>query len=180
MVMDEVQTGFGRTGKLFAFEHWDTPPDILVLAKALGGGMPLGAFISSAEIMHSLRHDPVLGHITTFGGHPVSCAAGLASLKLLLETGLMEESFSKEKLFRENLVHREIKEIRGLGLYLAIELENAEKVRKFMNLGIENGIISDSFLFHDTAFRISPPLIITPEQIMESCSQIKDLLDRLE
>ncbi len=179
MILDEVQTAFGRTGKLFAFEHWDTPPDILVLAKALGGGMPLGAFIASGDIMKTLRFEPVLGHITTFGGHPVSCAAGLASLKLITDGDLMEQSAEKETLFRKNLVHPAIKEIRGKGLYLAVELEEAEQISRFMKLSIENGIISDSFLFHNSAFRISPPLIISPEQIREVCSKLSGLLDLL-
>lgn len=179
LIFDEVQTAFGRTGKLFAFEHWNIVPDILVLAKALGGGMPLGAFIASSEIMSVLRHDPVLGHITTFGGHPASCAAGLASLEFLLSEGLMDEGMEKEALFREHLDHPAIKEIRGMGLYLAVELGNAEKIQKFMKFSIENGIVSDSFLFHNTAFRISPPLIITPEQIIEACQVIKKILDRI-
>jgi acetylornithine/succinyldiaminopimelate/putrescine aminotransferase len=179
MILDEVQTAFGRTGKLFAFEHWNVVPDILVLAKALGGGMPLGAFISSGELMRSLRTDPVLGHITTFGGHPVSCAAGLAGLKLLLEGDLMQESAAKETLFRELLVHPAIEEIRGLGLYMAVELGDPELISRFMKLSIENGIVSDSFLFHNTAFRISPPLIITPDQIREVCTKLIAVLDQV-
>lgn len=179
MIFDEVQTAFGRTGKLFAFEHWNVVPDVLVLAKALGGGMPLGAFIASYEIMKVLRSDPMLGHITTFGGHPVSCAAGLASLKVLLNEDWMGQEAEKERLFRKYLNHSAIHEIRGMGLYLAVELGDAAKIRKFMKLAIEEGIISDSFLFHDTAFRISPPLIISPEQIREVCGQITGLLERL-
>ena len=179
MILDEVQTAFGRTGKLFAFEHWDVTPDILVLAKALGGGMPLGAFIASGDAMKTLCYEPVLGHITTFGGHPVSCAAGLASLRLLTEGDLMDQTAGKEALFRENLVHPAIKEIRGRGLYLAVELEDARKTSRFMKLSIENGIISDSFLFHNTAFRISPPLLISHEQILEVCSKLSGLLDLL-
>ncbi|MFC2112617.1 aspartate aminotransferase family protein [Bacteroidota bacterium] len=180
MILDEVQTAFGRTGALFAFEHWDAVPDILVLAKALGGGMPLGAFIASAEIMKVLSYDPGLGHITTFGGHPVSCAAGLASLDLLLSGDLFAETEVKGQLFRDCLDHPAIQEIRGMGLYFAVELEDSEKVRKFMKLGIENGIILDSFLFHDTAFRISPPLTISPEQIREVCAELHDLLDLID
>jgi acetylornithine/succinyldiaminopimelate/putrescine aminotransferase len=180
MILDEVQTAFGRTGKLFAFEHWNVVPDILVLAKALGGGMPLGAFIASGDIMKTLRSEPVLGHITTFGGHPVSCAAGLASLKLILEGDWMEQCAEKEALFRENLDHPAIKEIRGRGLYLAVELGDARKTSGFMKLSIENGIVSDSFLFHNTAFRISPPLIISPKQIREVCAKLSGLLDQLK
>ena len=180
LVFDEVQTAFGRTGSLWAFEHWNVVPDILVLAKALGGGMPLGAFITSSEIMEVLQHDPVLGHITTFGGHPVSCAAGLASLDILLKEDWIRQSPEKEKLFRKHLDHPSIQEIRGMGLYLAVELGDAGKIRRFMKAAIENGIVSDSFLFHETAFRVSPPLIISPEQIEEVCSRLNILLDQLE
>jgi acetylornithine/succinyldiaminopimelate/putrescine aminotransferase len=180
MIMDEVQTAFGRTGTLFAFEHWGVAPDILVLAKALGGGMPLGAFVSSSEMMKVLRFDPALGHITTFGGHPVSCAAGLASLELLLSGDWMEKSAEKERLFRKCLVHPAVKEIRGMGLYLAVEMGDPVKVGTFLKLAIDNGIVSDSFLFRDTAFRVSPPLIISPEQITEVCSRLKGILDRLD
>jgi acetylornithine/succinyldiaminopimelate/putrescine aminotransferase len=179
LVFDEVQTAFGRTGTLFAFEHWNVVPDILVLAKALGGGMPLGAFIASAEIMKTLSHDPVLGHITTFGGHPVSCAAGLAGFNALLNEDLITGAAEKEKLFRELLNHPSIKEIRGVGLYMAVELGDEGKLGRFMKQALENGIISDSFLFHNTAFRVSPPLIISPEQIREVCEKLNTLLDRL-
>lgn len=180
LVFDEVQTAFGRTGSLFAFEHWNVVPDILVLAKALGGGMPLGAFISSSGIMKTLRSDPPLGHITTSGGHPVSCAAGLASLDVLLSGDLIARAGEKEKLFRELLDHPSILEVRGRGLYLAVELGDPDKIHRFMKGAIDNGIVSDSFLFHDTAFRVSPPLIISPEQIREVCRQLNNLLDRLE
>ncbi len=179
MVFDEVQTGFGRTGSLFAFEHWNVVPDVLVLAKSLGGGMPLGAFISSQEIMKTLRSDPMLGHITTFGGHPVSCAAGLASLELLLEGDWIGLAGEKEQLFREQLNHPLIKEIRGMGLYLAVELGSSEMIRDFLKLSIEQGIVSDSFLFHDTAFRVSPPLTISPRQIRDVCRQLNGLLELL-
>jgi acetylornithine/succinyldiaminopimelate/putrescine aminotransferase len=165
---------------MYAFEHWNVVPDILVLAKALGGGMPLGAFIAPAEIMKVLQHDPVLGHITTFGGHPVSCAAGLASLVLLQQEDWIAQCAEKEKLFRKHLVHPAIQEIRGMGLYLAVELGDADKIRRFMKMAIENGIVSDSFLFHETAFRVSPPLPITNDQILDICSRLIGLLDRLE
>jgi acetylornithine/succinyldiaminopimelate/putrescine aminotransferase len=179
MILDEVQTAFGRTGKLFAFEHWGAVPDVLVLAKALGGGMPLGAFISSSPIMETLQRDPALGHITTFGGHPVSCAAGLAGLKVLTGGNLIKEAEHKGRIFRENLVHPAIREIRGTGLYFAVELGDGDKINRFMKLSIENGIISDSFLFHDTAFRISPPLTISEEEILEVCSRLLSILDLL-
>src|SRR5690606_8191107 len=126
LILDEIQTGFGRTGKLFAFEHFGIVPDILLLAKAMGGGMPIGAFISSKEIMDSLKNNPILGHITTFGGHPVSCAAGLASLETIIEENLFLDVPEKEQLFRELLTHPKIKEIRGMGLMLSIQVENFE------------------------------------------------------
>jgi acetylornithine/N-succinyldiaminopimelate aminotransferase len=179
LVFDEVQTAFGRTGSMFAFEHWKVVPDVLVLAKALGGGMPLGAFIASPEIMKSLRCDPPLGHITTFGGHPVSCAAGLASLRALLGEGWIGQVAEKERLFREYLSHPSVIAIRGMGLYLAVELGDADKVYRFLRLALSDGIVSDSFLFCGTAFRVSPPLTITPQQIREVCERIKRLLDRL-
>ncbi len=180
LILDEVQTAFGRTGSLFAFEHWGVVPDILILAKALGGGMPLGAFIASGELMGTLRRDPALGHISTFGGHPVSCAAGLACLEVLLEGDLVVEAARKEKLFREQLKHPAIREIRGLGLYLAVELGDPEKVHRFLKLAIEGGIVSDSFLFRESAFRISPPLTISPPQIREACRELNRLLERLD
>jgi acetylornithine/N-succinyldiaminopimelate aminotransferase len=179
LVFDEVQTAFGRTGTMFAFEHWNVVPDVLVLAKALGGGMPLGAFIASPDIMKSLCSDPPLGHITTFGGHPVSCAAGLASLRALLGEGWIGQAAEKERLFREHLSHPSIREIRGMGLYLAVELGDADKAYRFLRLALSDGIVSDSFLFHETAFRVSPPLTITPQQILEVCKRLKGLLDRL-
>jgi acetylornithine/N-succinyldiaminopimelate aminotransferase len=162
LIFDEIQTGIGRTGSMFAFEHWETIPDILLLAKAFGGGMPLGGFISTAEIMSVFRTNPVLGHITTFGGHPVSCAAGLASLEVMIREGLIEGVA--------------IKEVRGMGLFLAVELGSAEKVHKLISLAKDDGLITDWFIFHDTAFRIAPPLIISPEEIRDVCSRLQQLL----
>jgi acetylornithine/succinyldiaminopimelate/putrescine aminotransferase len=178
LIFDEIQTGMGRTGKMFAFQYWDVVPDILLLAKSLGGGMPLGCFISSGRIMSVFKSNPPLGHITTFGGHPVSCAAGLASLEVLLHGDLVREAPEKERIFRENLKHRAILEIRGKGLFLAVELGSAEKVQQLIHLAKEDGIITDWFIFHDTAFRIAPPLIITPEQIREVCSRLEKLLEK--
>jgi len=178
LIFDEIQTGIGRTGTMFAFEHWDTIPDILVLAKGFGGGMPLGGFVSSSGIMSAFKAHPVLGHITTFGGHPVSCAAGLASMEVLLKEGLVKEVAGKEKLFRNHLVHPLIKEIRGMGLFLAVELGSAEKVQKLISLAKEEGIVTDWFIFHDTALRIAPPLIITPEQIRDVCERLQKLLEK--
>jgi acetylornithine/N-succinyldiaminopimelate aminotransferase len=179
LIFDEVQTAFGRTGKLFAFEHRNVVPDVLVLAKALGGGMPLGAFIAPGEIMRSLRSNPPLGHITTFGGHPVSCAAGLAALRELIAGDWLGRVDEKEKLFREHLVHPSVVEIRGTGLYLAVELGETERLARFLRLALEEGIVTDSFLFRESAFRVSPPLTITAGQITETCNRIRGLLDRL-
>lgn len=180
LVFDEVQTGICRTGKNFAFEHYGVEPDILVLAKALGGGMPLGAFISSKEIMQSLTHNPALGHITTFGGHPLSCVAGLTAFKFLCNNITYSETERKADLFHSLLkVNKHIKEIRYKGLLMAIELGDSNKLQQFIRLGIEKGIISDWFLFCDTAFRISPPLVITEDQIREVCKIIIDCLNEI-
>ncbi len=172
LVADEVQCGFGRTGKLFAFEHYDFVPDILCLAKGMGGGMPIGAFISSKEIMHSLTNNPILGHITTFGGHPVSCAASAATLNVLLEEKLIEKVERKEKLFRSLLIHPKIKSIKGKGLLLAIEFESYEENKKIIDKCIENGLITDWFLFKPQSMRIAPPLTITEEEIKTACQII--------
>jgi acetylornithine/N-succinyldiaminopimelate aminotransferase len=179
LVFDEIQTGFGRTGTLFAFQDYDVLPDILALAKSLGGGLPLGAFISSRDILAVLKTDPVLGHITTFGGNPVSCSAGLAALEILLQDRLMENVTLKEQLFRKNLNHPRIKEIRGKGLLLAVELGDPDLTKKMIRKSLEKGIILDSFLFCDTAFRISPPLIITDDEIMEICDRLEKILDEI-
>ncbi|HEY0900158.1 MAG TPA: aspartate aminotransferase family protein [Sphingobacteriaceae bacterium] len=178
LILDEIQTAFGRTGKFFAFEHYGIIPDILLLAKGMGGGMPVGAFISSRAIMDSLKDNPILGHITTFGGHPVSCAAGLATLNVILEENLMDEVLEKEALFRKELVHPKIKEIRGWGLMLTIQLESFEQVETASRLCVERGVIIDWFLHCETALRLAPPLIITKEQIQEACGVIREVLDR--
>ncbi|MFA5195523.1 MAG: aminotransferase class III-fold pyridoxal phosphate-dependent enzyme, partial [Bacteroidales bacterium] len=168
LVFDEVQTGILRTGKNFAFEHYGAVPDILVLAKALGGGMPLGAFVTSKNIMQSLTHNPSLGHITTFGGHPVCCAAGLASFRYLKNNITDLEIDSKANLFYSLLEDNKfVKEIRYKGLLMAVELADCNKIQQFIRLGVEHGIISDWFLFCDTAFRISPPLTITEDEIQD-------------
>jgi acetylornithine/N-succinyldiaminopimelate aminotransferase len=180
LIFDEIQTGMGRTGKMFAFEKYGVLPDILLLAKAFGGGMPLGAFISSNEIMHSLTFDPPLGHITTFGGHPVSCASALASLEVMLEKNIIDEIGTKENLFRTNLEkHPKVKEIRSSGLFMAIELGSFGSVQKLIQIGLDKGFITDWFLFCDTAFRIAPPLIISKEEINEVCGIILDALDQV-
>jgi acetylornithine/N-succinyldiaminopimelate aminotransferase len=172
LIADEIQTGFGRTGNLFAFMDLDIVPDILLLAKGLGGGMPIGAFVSSHEIMKVLTWSPVLGHITTFGGHPVSCAAAHAMLKVLLETRIWETVKEKEKLFRKYLVHPAIKEIRSAGLLIALELGDADRVKQVIKRCFSEGLITDWFLFRDTALRIAPPLIITGEQIRQAAQII--------
>ncbi|HPV56509.1 MAG TPA: aspartate aminotransferase family protein, partial [Tenuifilaceae bacterium] len=165
LVFDEIQTGLGRTGKMFAFENYNVTPDILVLAKALGGGMPLGAFIASKEIMWSLTNNPVLGHITTFGGHPVSCTAALASINVIIDENLVDSVNKKEKIFREILEkHPLVKEVRSKGLLMAVELSSFDKMLDLVKYGVKNGFITDWFLFCDTSFRISPPLTITDEE----------------
>ena len=177
LILDEIQTAFGRTGKFFAFEHFGIIPDILLLAKGMGGGMPVGAFISSRTIMDTLKDNPILGHITTFGGHPVSCAAGLATLEVILEENLMVDVPEKEALFRKELVHPKIKEVRGQGLMLTIQLDTFEQVETASRLCVERGLIIDWFLHCETAMRLAPPLIITREQIREACRVIREVLD---
>jgi len=172
LVLDEIQCGFGRTGKLFGFEHFNIVPDILLLAKGIGGGMPIGAFVSSKEIMVSLATNPILGHITTFGGHPVSCAAGLATLKTIVQENIVDSVTEKGELFKKLLVHPAIKEVRGKGLMIAIEFENFETNKKIIDACIADGIISDWFLHCSNSMRIAPPLIITAEEIEWACKVI--------
>ena len=180
LIFDEIQTGMGRTGEMFAMQKYGVTPDIVCLAKALGGGMPLGAFISSQEIMSTLTYNPVLGHITTFGGHPVCCAAGLAAMRFLQDNKVVEDVERKGALYEEFLKdHPAVKEIRRSGMLLAVELGESEKLYKIMDLFIEEGIMSDWFLYCDTAFRISAPLVITDEEIRDSVRIIRDCLDRL-
>ena len=177
LIFDEIQAGFGRTGSLFAFMDYGVVPDILLLAKSLGGGLPLGAFISSTDIMSVYRRKPALGHITTFGGHPVSCAAGLAAFRELIESGLTSTVREKEKLFRTSLVHPSILEIRGKGLMMAIQLKNSAAVKRVIPKLIEAGILVDWFIFCDTALRLAPPLIIAEDQISEACGRIRQVID---
>jgi acetylornithine/N-succinyldiaminopimelate aminotransferase len=179
LVFDEIQTAMGRTGKLFCFEHTEVIPDILLLAKSFGGGMPLGAFITAAEIMTSLSNNPALGHITTFGGHPISCAAALAALGELTSTSVMDSIAAKEKLFRYNLQHPLIREIRGKGLFLALQFSSEELNKKIIQRCIEAGVLVDWFLFCPDSLRIAPPLIITEEEIEESCSLILHSLNQI-
>lgn len=180
LIFDEIQTGLGRTGELFAMQKYGVVPDIVCLAKALGGGMPLGAFISRHEIMDTLQHDPVLGHITTFGGHPVCCAAGLAALDYLLGHDLVRQVEAKGALYERLLCdHPAVREIRRSGLLLAVELGDSARLYRIMELFKEAGILSDWFLFCDTAFRISPPLTISEEEVRDSAALLRTCLDRL-
>jgi len=172
LIFDEIQSGFGRSGKTFAFEHYNVVPDVLLLAKGIGGGMPIGAFISSLEIMSVLSHTPILGHMTTFGGHPVCCAAGLATLRTLIDDHVVAEVEEKGQLFKQLLKHPAIKEIRGKGLMLAVEFENFEINKKIIDACILDGILSDWFLHCSNSMRIAPPLIITKEEIEEACAII--------
>ncbi len=169
LIFDEAQTGFGRTGNLFAFEKYKVIPDVITIAKGMGGGMPIGGFVSSKEIMQSLSENPALGHITTFGGHPVSSAAAYASLNTIIKEKLMDGIPEKEKLFKKLLKHKKINNIRGLGLMLAVELENHELVKRTIKNALMNGLITDWFLFCSNAIRIAPPLIITEQEIKKAC-----------
>ncbi|MFN2439924.1 MAG: aspartate aminotransferase family protein [Chitinophagaceae bacterium] len=177
LILDEVQAGFGRSGLLWGFQHFNIEPDILVLGKALGGGMPLGAFIASRELMKKLADNPVLGHITTFGGHPVCCAAGLAAFNVLKEENIISRGKEKEDLFRNLLIHPEIKTIRSFGLWLALELDSVEICKKVVGYCIDSGVITDWFLFAPHCLRISPPLTISNEQIEQSAKIILDALE---
>ncbi|RLD36994.1 MAG: aspartate aminotransferase family protein [Bacteroidetes bacterium] len=166
LILDDIQMGFGRTGKLFSFENYDFIPDIMTIAKGMGGGMPIGAFVSSKEKMNLLQHQPALGHITTFGGHPVSAAAALASLEVLTETDLVEQANAKGKRFADGLInHPKVKEIRQQGLMLAVELKSEEIATEIMPKLFANRLIVDQFLFNRSSFRIAPPLIITIDEI---------------
>ena len=177
LILDEIQTGMGRTGKLFTFEYYGIVPDILCLAKSFGGGMPLGAFIAPKEMMHKLTFDPPLGHITTFGGHPVSCAAGLAAQRFIEEQRLMKHVLKMEKRYRTGLKHSLISSIRGKGLFLAVVLMKGIDVGKFIAAAFTNGLVIDQFLFSDNSFRIAPPLIITDAEVDDSIQRVLTTLD---
>jgi len=176
LILDEIQAAFGRTGKLFAFEHFGIVPDIVLLAKALGGGMPVGAFIASHDVMSALKENPILGHITTFGGHPVCCSAGLAALEVLLDENLIDTVDEKEQLFRKLLVHPSIKNIRGKGLMLALEFSSFELNKKIIDRCIENGVVTDWFLHCGNAMRIAPPLVISHNEIAAACAAILEAI----
>jgi acetylornithine/succinyldiaminopimelate/putrescine aminotransferase len=181
LIFDEIQTGMGRTGTMFALRRYGVEPDIVCLAKALGGGMPLGAFISSRQIMGVLSEDPALGHITTFGGHPVCCAAGLAALEFILDNRVLDNVEPMGALYEQLLSsHPAVGEIRRAGLLMAVELGSPEKMHAVVEGLLREGVMSDWFLFCDTAFRISPPLVITEAEVRESCVAILRVLDEVE
>ncbi len=169
LILDEIQAGFGRTGKLWGFENFAIVPDVLLLGKALGAGMPLGAFIADKKLMDAFTDNPVLGHITTFGGHPVCCAAGMAGLKALLEEGWIATVKAKEELFRSLLVHPKIKAVRSYGLWIAVEFDAFNTNKKIIDACIAAGVLTDWFLFAPHCLRISPPLIISEQQIGKAC-----------
>ncbi|WP_291911663.1 aspartate aminotransferase family protein [Chitinophaga sp. CB10] len=179
LVLDEVQCGLGRNGTLWAFQQLGIEPDILILGKALGGGMPLGAFISSKDIMWSLTNAPILGHITTFGGHPVNCAAGKAAFEALLQENMVKDVKAKGELFLQHLQHPKIKAVRSLGLMMAVQLESFEVNKKAIDYCIAHGVLTDWFLFASDCMRIAPPLIITEEQIIHACKVICEALDQV-
>ena len=176
LILDEIQAGFGRTGSTWAFEQFDVVPDILLLGKALGGGMPLGAFIADRQLMQAFTETPVLGHITTFGGHPVSCAAGLAGFKALIQEGYIQEVKQKAQLFKIRLVHAKIKSVRAAGLWLAVQFDSFETNKKVIDLCLQKGLLTDWFLFAPDCLRIAPPLTITAAQIEEACRIILDAI----
>lgn len=177
LIFDEIQTGIGRTGKMFAFEKYKVVPDILCLSKAFGGGMPLGAFISSKKIMSCLSHSPALGHITTFGGHPVCCVAGMEAFKVVKTYVKTVEE--KGNLFKKLLIHPKIKEVRGEGLLLAVQFGSEKENRKVIARCIDNGVITDWFLFRSDAMRIAPPLTISKSEIKKACEIILRSIDEI-
>ncbi len=178
LVFDEIQAGYGRTGTLWAFEQCGIVPDVLLLAKGMGGGMPIGAFISSREVMQVLGQEPPLGHITTFGGHPVSCAAALATLRFLTENKLWEKVREKEELFRQLLSHPAIQAVRSAGLLMAVEVGEFSLLRKIISECVAKGVITDWFLFNDRSLRIAPPLNISEVEIRMACEVIVAAIDK--
>ncbi|WP_337040812.1 aspartate aminotransferase family protein [Emticicia sp. 17c] len=172
LVFDEVQSGFGRTGKFWAFEHYGVVPDILLCAKGMGGGMPIGAFIAPAEIMSVFKENPILGHISTFGGHPVSCAASLATLQTIFQENLLSQVEAKAQLFKDLLVHPAITEIRNKGLMIAVEFKDFNTLKPIIDKAISKGVITDWFLYCDNSMRIAPPLVISATEIRQACKII--------
>ena len=179
LILDEIQCGFGRTGTFWAFEQFDIVPDIVLTAKGMGGGMPIAAFMASQKLLSVFTDNPILGHITTFGGHPVNCAASLATIKVIQEEKLIEGVKEKADLFKELLVHPAIKEVRGLGLLLAAQFESFDVLKNVIDKTIEYGVLTDWFLFCDDTMRIAPPLIITDEEIREACRIILLSIDEV-
>jgi acetylornithine/succinyldiaminopimelate/putrescine aminotransferase len=179
LIIDEIQTGFGRTGTFWAYQAMGIQPDILLTAKGMGGGMPIGAFMANESIMRTLSFEPVLGHITTFGGHPVSCAASLATIKYIQEANLLESVDAKSNLFKELLIHPIIQEVRGVGLMIAVEMKDFKTVKSVIDTCIANGLITDWFLFCDNALRIAPPLVITQEEIKMACNILLQAMDKV-
>lgn len=177
LVFDEVQSGFGRTGSFWAFEQYGVVPEILLCAKGMGGGMPIGAFISPHEIMGVFKDNPILGHITTFGGHPVSCAASLATLSTIFEQNLLGDVEKKAALFKQLLVHPKIKGVRNKGLMMAVEFASFDVLKPIIDKAISKGVITDWFLYCDNSMRIAPPLIITEKQIVHACEVILASID---
>jgi len=177
LILDEIQCGMGRTGKMFAFEHFEIKPDILTIAKAFGGGLPLGAFIASRELMNSFTFDPMLGHITTFGGNPVCCAASLATFNVIEEENLLAQVEAKGKKAESLLNHAKIKEIRRIGLMFAIDFDSEERVNRIVEFAKQHGVICYWFLSHPNSFRIAPPLTITDGEIEEACRIIMDAIE---
>ena len=179
LILDEIQSGYGRTGKFWAFEHYHIIPDIVVCAKGMGGGMPIGAFIASREVMQSLTCEPVLGHISTFGGHPLSAAAALATINVIQEEKLIPNVNQKAELFKEWLVHDKILAIRNKGLMMAVDFESYQVLKPIIDEAINGGIITDWFLFCDRSMRIAPPLTINNEQIIEACKVIVQAIQKV-
>ena len=179
MILDEIQAGFGRTGSLWAFQQFDAVPDILLLGKALGGGMPLGAFIADRNLMQALTHNPVLGHITTFGGHPVSCAAGKAAMEVLINGDFISTVKQKEKILLESLQHKEIINMNVAGLWASLEFDSFETNKKVIHHCIEKGLITDWFLFAPNRMRIAPPVIITADELRKVCSLIIEAIEEV-
>lgn len=179
LILDEIQSGVGRTGYLFSFQYYNVVPDIFITGKGLGGGMPIGAFVSSSKLMNSLKQHPKLGHITTFGGHPVIASAALATLKEILNSGLMKEVNEKEVLFKKLLIHPLIKEIRGKGLMLAIMVDNSDMASEIIYKCLDKGLLLFWLLFEGRAIRITPPLTVSNKEIEQGCSTILKVLDEI-
>jgi acetylornithine/succinyldiaminopimelate/putrescine aminotransferase len=179
LILDEIQAGFGRTGTFWAFEAYDIVPDILVTAKGMGGGMPIGAFISSSEIMSVLKNNPILGHISTFGGHPVSAAASLATLRVIQEENLLAQVPAKAEFIKQQLKHPAIRSIRHRGLMMAVEFDSFDVLKPIIDRAIELGVLTDWFLYCDNSMRVAPPLTIQENELEEACAIIRQAIDEV-